>query len=94
MYTWTINAILAKRWLWLPDDGLYKPKRVGATVKILNVLVIHILIKFVCISWTIKNFISFQSSGVKNPKENLLSQYEVYIRKSVGIEKSPPKESR
>ena len=31
---------------------------------------------------------SVPSSGVKNPKESLLSQYRVNIRKSVGSEKS------
>jgi hypothetical protein len=40
----TTNLILAKYCLWLPVDGLYKPKHVGATVIILNVLIIHILI--------------------------------------------------
>jgi hypothetical protein len=44
IYTGTSIVILAKRWLWLPDDGLCKPKHVGATVMILNVLIIHILI--------------------------------------------------
>jgi hypothetical protein len=34
-YTWTINIILAKYCLWLPDDGLCQPKHVGATVIIL-----------------------------------------------------------
>jgi hypothetical protein len=29
-YTGTSNGILAKRWLWLPDDGLCKPKHVAA----------------------------------------------------------------
>jgi hypothetical protein len=24
MYTGTSNVILAKRWLWLPDDGLWR----------------------------------------------------------------------
>jgi hypothetical protein len=43
-YTWTINVILAKHWLWLPDDGLHKPKHVEANVITLNVLIIHILI--------------------------------------------------
>jgi hypothetical protein len=28
-------VILAKRWLWLPDDGLCKPKHVGAAFMIL-----------------------------------------------------------
>jgi hypothetical protein len=41
--------------LWHPDDGLNKPKHVAATVIILNVLIIHILIQFLCISWTITN---------------------------------------
>jgi hypothetical protein len=31
---------------------------------------------------------SVPSSGVKNPKESLLSQYRVHIGKSVGSEKS------
>jgi hypothetical protein len=43
-YTGTRNVILAKYCLWLPDDGLHKPKHVGATDIILNVLIIHILI--------------------------------------------------
>jgi hypothetical protein len=33
MYTWTINVILVKCCLWAPDNDLYKPKHVGATVK-------------------------------------------------------------
>jgi hypothetical protein len=28
MYTRTSNVILAKCWLWLPDEGLYKPKHI------------------------------------------------------------------
>ena len=32
--------------------------------------------------------LSIPSSGVKNPKESLLSQYGVYIGKSAGSEKS------
>jgi hypothetical protein len=39
-YTGTSIAILAKPWLWLPDDGLCKPKHVGAAFMILIVLVI------------------------------------------------------
>jgi hypothetical protein len=34
------NVILAKRWLWLPDDGLCKPKHVGAAFMILIVLIV------------------------------------------------------
>jgi hypothetical protein len=37
--TGTSNVILAKRWLWRPDDGLRKPKHVGAAFMILNVLI-------------------------------------------------------
>jgi hypothetical protein len=37
MYTGTSNVMLAKHWLWLPDDGLCKLKHPGATVIILNV---------------------------------------------------------
>jgi hypothetical protein len=37
MYTWTSNVILVKRWLWLPDYGLCKPKHVGAAFMILIV---------------------------------------------------------
>ena len=40
IYTGTRNIILAKHRLKLPDDGLYKPKHVGATFIILNVLII------------------------------------------------------
>jgi hypothetical protein len=43
-YIWTINVILVKYCLWLPDDSLYKPKRAGETLIILNVLIIQILI--------------------------------------------------
>jgi hypothetical protein len=39
-YTGTSIVILAKRWLWLPDDGLCKPKHVGAAFMILIVLII------------------------------------------------------
>jgi hypothetical protein len=39
-YTGTSNVILTKRWLWLPDDGLCKPKHVGAAFIILVVLII------------------------------------------------------
>jgi len=38
--TGTRSVILAKYRLWLPDDGLCKPKHVGATFIILNVSVI------------------------------------------------------
>jgi hypothetical protein len=38
MYTGTSNVILAKRMLWLPDDGLCKPKHVGAAFMIIIVL--------------------------------------------------------
>ena len=40
MYTGNRNVILAKHRLQLPDDGLCKPKHVGATFIILNVLII------------------------------------------------------
>jgi hypothetical protein len=36
IYTGTSNVILAKRWLWLPDDGLCKPKYVGAAFMTFN----------------------------------------------------------
>jgi hypothetical protein len=39
-YNGTSNVILAKHWLWLPDDGLCKPKHVGAAFVILIVLII------------------------------------------------------
>jgi hypothetical protein len=39
-YTGTSNVILAKHWLWLPDDGLCKSKHVGAAFIILIVLII------------------------------------------------------
>jgi hypothetical protein len=39
-YTGTSIVILAKRWLWLPDDGLCKPKYVGAAFMILILLII------------------------------------------------------
>jgi hypothetical protein len=39
-YTGTRNVILAKRWLWLRDDGLCKPKHVGASFIILIVLIV------------------------------------------------------
>jgi hypothetical protein len=39
-----LAKMLAKYCLWLPDVGLYRPKHVGTTVIILNVLIIHILI--------------------------------------------------
>jgi hypothetical protein len=39
-YTGIRHVILAKHWLWLPDDGLCKPKHVGATFIILIVLII------------------------------------------------------
>jgi hypothetical protein len=32
---------LAKRWLWLPDDGLCKPKYVGAVFIILIALIVY-----------------------------------------------------
>jgi hypothetical protein len=35
-YTGTSNVILAKRWLWLPGDGLCKPKHVGAAFMLFN----------------------------------------------------------
>jgi hypothetical protein len=38
-YTGTSNVILAKRWLWLRDDGLCKPKHVGAAFMILILLI-------------------------------------------------------
>jgi hypothetical protein len=34
-YTGTSILILVERWLWLPDDGLSKPKHVGAAFMIL-----------------------------------------------------------
>jgi hypothetical protein len=37
---------------------------------------------------TFQDNLSIPSSGVKNPKESLLSQYGVYIGKSAGSEKS------
>jgi hypothetical protein len=40
MYTGTSNVILAKRWLWLPDDGLCKPKHVEAAFIILIVVIV------------------------------------------------------
>ena len=40
MYTGTRNAILAKHRLQLPNDGLCKPTHVGATVIILNAVII------------------------------------------------------
>jgi hypothetical protein len=40
MHTGTSNVILAKRWLWLPDNGLFKPKHVGAAFMILTVLIV------------------------------------------------------
>jgi hypothetical protein len=39
-YSGTSIVILAKRWLWLPDDGLCKPKHVGAAFMILIVLIV------------------------------------------------------
>jgi hypothetical protein len=39
-YTGIRNVNLAKHMLWLPDDGLCKPKHVGATFVILIVLII------------------------------------------------------
>jgi hypothetical protein len=36
----TSIVILAKRWLWLPDDGLCKSKHVGAAFIILIVLIV------------------------------------------------------
>jgi hypothetical protein len=39
-YTGTSNVILAKHWLWLPDDGLCKPKHVGEAFIILTVLIV------------------------------------------------------
>jgi hypothetical protein len=39
-YTGTSNGILAKHGLWLPDDGLFKPKHVGVAFVILIVLII------------------------------------------------------
>jgi len=40
MYTGTGNVILAKHRLQLPNDGLCKPTHVGATVIILNAVII------------------------------------------------------
>jgi hypothetical protein len=40
MYTGTSNVILAKCWLWLPDDGLCKLKYVGAAFMISIVLIV------------------------------------------------------
>jgi hypothetical protein len=39
MYIGNSVVILADRWLWLPDDGLRKPKHVGAAFTILIVLI-------------------------------------------------------
>jgi hypothetical protein len=39
-FTGTGTVILAKHWLWLPDDGLCKPKNVGAAFMILIVLIV------------------------------------------------------
>jgi hypothetical protein len=39
-YTGTRNVISAKSGLWLPDDGLCKPKHVGAAFMILIVLIV------------------------------------------------------
>jgi hypothetical protein len=39
-YIGTSIVILAKCWLWLPDDGLCKPKHVGAAFMILIVLIV------------------------------------------------------
>jgi hypothetical protein len=39
-HTGTNNGILAKRWLWLPDDGLYKPKCVRAAFYNFNSLTV------------------------------------------------------
>jgi hypothetical protein len=39
-YIGTSNVILAKHRLWLPDDGLCKPKHVGAASVILIVLIV------------------------------------------------------
>jgi hypothetical protein len=38
-YSRTSIVILAKHWLWLPDDGLFKPNHVGAAFKILIALI-------------------------------------------------------
>jgi hypothetical protein len=40
MHNGTRNVILAKHGLWLPDDGLCKPKHVGAVLMILIVLMV------------------------------------------------------
>jgi len=55
MYTVTRNVILAKHRLQLPDDGLCKPKHVGATFIILNVLII-ISYNLCALVGKIKNF--------------------------------------
>jgi hypothetical protein len=39
-YTGTSIVILAKTWLWLPDDGLCKPKHIWAAFMILIVFVV------------------------------------------------------
>jgi hypothetical protein len=39
-YTGTSIVILAKRWLWFPVDGLFKPKHIGAAFMILIVLTV------------------------------------------------------
>jgi hypothetical protein len=39
-YTGTSIVILPKRWLWLPDDGLCKPKHVGVAFMTLVVLIV------------------------------------------------------
>jgi hypothetical protein len=39
-YIETRHVILAKDGMWLPDDGLWEPKHVGAAFKILIVLII------------------------------------------------------
>jgi hypothetical protein len=39
-YSGTSIVILAKHWLWLPDDSLCKPKHIGAAFVILIVLVV------------------------------------------------------
>jgi hypothetical protein len=39
-FTGTNIVILAKRWLWLPDDGFCKPKHVVAAFIIVTVLIV------------------------------------------------------
>jgi len=41
MHIGTRRVILAKHWMWLPDDGFgCEPKRVGAAFIILTILII------------------------------------------------------